>query len=80
VKTAAKKSMHVVASVEGGWSVRQYGAVRATKKFTTQNEAVKFAKRLAKKERTELYIHRRDGTIRAMDSYEPSPIASSNRR
>jgi hypothetical protein len=80
VKTAAKKSMHVVASVEGGWSVRQYGAARAMKKFTTQDAAVKFAKRLAKKVRTELYIHRRDGTIRATDNYEQNPSASGIRR
>jgi hypothetical protein len=63
------KDRHVVANTSGGWSVRQSGASRATRSFDTQAAAVKFAREIAKQERTGLYVHRRDGTIQQKDSY-----------
>lgn len=63
------KSQHVVANAKGGWSVRQYGADRATRVFDRQEDAVRFARGIAKKESSELFVHRRDGTILARDSY-----------
>lgn len=63
------KSRHVVPNPNGGWSVRQSGAKRASRNFDTQKEAVKFGRGLARKEHTEFYLHRKDGTIREKDSY-----------
>ena len=68
-----KATRHVISNPKGGWSVRQSGAARATRTFATQADAVKFAKQVAKRECTELYIHRRDGTIEAKDTYTPGP-------
>ena len=65
----AKASRHVIANLKGGWSVRQYGAARATRVFATQEDAVKFGRNLAKKEGTEFYVHRAHGTVRRKDSY-----------
>ena len=65
----AKATRHVVANPKGGWSVRQSGSSRATRVFETRADAVKFAHQVAKKERTELYVHAKDGTIRQKDSY-----------
>ena len=76
----AKKTRHVVPNPRGGWSVRQSGASRATKVFDTQAEAVKYGKRMAKKERTEVFVHRKDGTIRQRDSYRDSPSPSRKKR
>ena len=67
-----KKDQHVVPS-SGGWAVRRTGAERATKIFETQQQAVTLARTLAKKENSELYIHGKDGTIRARDSYSNDP-------
>lgn len=64
-----KRTQHVVPNRTGGWSVRASGASRATKSFDTQAAAIKHAKRLAMNERTELYIHGRDGTIKEKNSY-----------
>lgn len=65
----SKTGRHVVSSPKGGWAVRKSGAERATRVFGTQEAAEKFARNLAKKEHAELYIHRKDGTIRKRDSY-----------
>jgi len=59
-----KRDQHVVPNPRGGWSVRHTGAARATRVFDTQEEAVKYARDLAQKESVELYVHRRDGTVR----------------
>lgn len=75
-----KKSQHVVPSPNGGWSVRKTGASRASKVFDTQSEAVGYGKALAKKEKSELYIHRRDGTIRQRDSYGSDPAPPKSKK
>lgn len=55
------------------WSVRKAGASRASGVFDTQKEAVKEARKLARNQKTELYIHGRDGRIRERDSYGNDP-------
>jgi hypothetical protein len=62
------KSQHVVPA-SGKWSVRAAGAARATSVHTTQAEAIKVAAELAKNQKSELYIHGRDGRIRERNSY-----------
>lgn len=64
----AKISQHVVPKNDG-WAVRKQGSVKATKIFTTQTEAVQFARQVAKKNSAELFIHRADGTIRDRKTY-----------
>jgi hypothetical protein len=73
------RSQHVVPTPKG-WSVRRYGANRATRVFDRQEDAVAFARELAKKEGTELYLHRRDGTVGQTESYGYSPIAHHAKR
>lgn len=65
-----KKGTHVVPR-DGGkkWAVKKEGLSKASKTFTNQADAVKFAKEQAQKEKAELYVHRRDGTIRDRRSY-----------
>lgn len=70
----SKTGRHVIPSPKGGWAVRKSGGERATRVFETQREAEKFARDLAKKEHAELYIHRKDGTIRQRDSYGNDPL------
>ena len=65
----AKAARHVVPNPKGGWSVRQSGSSRATKVFGNQADAVRFARDVAKKEASEVFVHRSDGTIRQYDSY-----------
>jgi hypothetical protein len=69
----AKANQHVVPSGKGVWNVRRSGADRATKSFTTQNHAINFARKIAKRNDSELFIHGRDGTIRDRESYGKDP-------
>ena len=65
----AKNGHHVVPALRGGWAVRQSGASRATKTFETQADAIVYARDRAEKTHGELYVHRRDGTIRDRASF-----------
>lgn len=68
----SKPGQHVVPK-GSKWSVRKAGASRASGTFATQEEAVKEAKRIAKNQGTELYIHGKDGRIRERSSYGDDP-------
>jgi hypothetical protein len=64
---------HVVPRARGEWAVRNSGAAKATRVFDTQAEAIRFGRDAARKDGVELYVHRRDGTIRERDSYGRDP-------
>lgn len=68
---AEKRSNHVVPS-SSGWAVRKSGSYRAMRNFSNKSEATSFAIRLSKVEQTELYIHKKDGTIEHKNSYRIS--------
>lgn len=55
------------------WSVRRAGASKASGTFATQSEAIMKARDVAQRERTELFIHGRDGRIRERNSYGTDP-------
>jgi uncharacterized protein DUF2188 len=67
------KNLHVVPR-DGEWAVRRDGNERATSVHSTQQEAREEAKRIAKRERTEVVIHGADGRIRDRDSYGRDPL------
>jgi len=68
----ASKSLHVVPR-NGKWAVRKAGAKKASRVYNTQKEAIRAATKAAKQEKTELYIHGRDGRIRERNSYGSDP-------
>jgi hypothetical protein len=76
----AKANQHVVPSGKGVWNVRRSGANRATKSFDTQIRAVNFAREIAKRNDSELFIHGRDGTIRDRESYGKDPCPPEERK
>ena len=67
-----KRDYHVVPSGQD-WAVRREGSTRASSRHRTQQDAIQDGRDLARKGRTELVIHRKDGTIRDSDSYGPDP-------
>jgi hypothetical protein len=67
-----KKTQHVVIGPTGRWSVRPAGAARATKSFPSKEAAVRYAKRIARDERTGLFVHKRDGGIQESVNYGAS--------
>jgi hypothetical protein len=74
------KNQHVVPSPNGGWSVRHSGAARATRTFDSQSAAIDFARQKARREGSELYVHRSDGTIRERNSYGNDPHPPRDKR
>lgn len=64
--------VHVVQ--EGSqWCVRVEGATRARSKHRTQADAVTAGRAAARKAKTELLVHGRDGAIRTRRSYGNDP-------
>ena len=70
----SKPGQHVVPSGKQ-WSVRKAGAERASGKFSTQQQAVERATKIAKNQKTEVYIHGKDGRIRERNSYGSDPVS-----
>lgn len=64
----SKPGQHVVPN-GSKWSVRRAGASKASGTFDTQREAIDRARNVARNQKTELFIHGRDGRIRERDSY-----------
>ena len=67
-----KKDIHVVPRSDG-WATKKEGAGRAGVVVDTQKEAIDRARQQAIRERVEVVIHKRDGTIRDSDSYGNDP-------
>jgi hypothetical protein len=65
----SKNSQHVIPHPDGGWSVKKGGATRATRRFETQKEAIRYGRKISKVQGSELYVHGRDGMVRSKDSY-----------
>jgi hypothetical protein len=64
-----KKTHHVIPSPNGGWIVKRGGAERALKHFAIKKDAEDWARKVSINQKSELVIHKRDGTIQSIDSY-----------
>lgn len=69
----SRKAPHIVPR-DGQWAVKRENASRASSLHETQQEAIDAGRRLAQADRTELYIHGRDGRIRDANSYGNDPF------
>lgn len=67
------KNQHVTARPDGNWQVKAEKALRATAVTKTQGEAIRIARDMARNQKSEIFIHRPDGRIRARDSYGNDP-------
>ncbi|MEZ4690064.1 MAG: DUF2188 domain-containing protein [Ignavibacteria bacterium] len=62
------KNQHVVPT-RSGWAVKGEGNTKNTKLTDTKAEAIEYAKRIAKNQKSELVIHNKDGKISDKDSF-----------
>lgn len=76
----SKKSVHVIPAPAGGWNVKKAGAERASKNFDQKAAAVDYGRKISRTERSELVIHRRDGTIHRKDSHGRDPLPPKDGR
>ena len=68
------KNQHVLPHKNGGWQVKGAGNSKATVRTTTQKEAQKIARDIAKNQGSEVVVHGRDGRIRDKNSYGNDPF------
>ena len=63
---------------DGKWVIKTQGqsATQSAEAYDTQLEAVQAARASAKKSSSDLVIHRQDGRIRNIDSYQESALVS----
>lgn len=66
------KNQHVVRHPEG-WAVKSAGASRASSVEPTQAKAIAKATEIAKSQRSEMFIHGRNGQIRERNTYGKDP-------
>lgn len=76
---AAKRNIHVVPG-NSGWSVRKEGTERAARTFPTKEHAVVYARDVTRRDKAELYVHNRDGTISEHNSYGRAPLPPKDRK
>ncbi len=67
------KNQHVTHRPDGNWQVKGAGNSKATVVTSTQRDAIKVATRIARNQKSEMLIHRLDGTIREKNSYGNDP-------
>ncbi|MHB8797531.1 MAG: DUF2188 domain-containing protein [Thermoanaerobaculia bacterium] len=66
------KRVHIVPH-GGDWAVRREGSSRVSSIHDTQRDAEKAGRPIAQRDKTEVVIHRPDGTIRDSNSYGNDP-------
>ena len=63
-KKEAARNYHIAKRPDGKWQVKFAGGEKAIKLFSTQAEAIEYAKKLAKNQEGSISIHKKDGKLR----------------
>ncbi|HEY1065448.1 MAG TPA: DUF2188 domain-containing protein [Pirellulales bacterium] len=71
----SKRNVHIVPAGKG-WQVKEAGRDEVISNHRSQTAALKVGKKLARKNESELVIHRPNGQIRDHDSYGNDPRSS----
>ena len=66
------KNQHVVKRPDG-WAVRGAGNSRDTSHHATQRDAIDAARQIAQNQRSEMFIHNRQGQFRERNTYGSDP-------
>lgn len=65
---------HITQRSDGSWQVKGEGNSRASFITNTQAQAIQIGRELAKRDKSELIIHGRNGRIREKNSYGNDPF------
>lgn len=68
------KTRHVVPNPNGGWDSKKGGASRSSKHFERKREAEQYSREVSTREKSELFIHGKDGQIQRKDSHGNDPF------
>ncbi|MDT1997245.1 DUF2188 domain-containing protein [Carnobacterium divergens] len=67
------KNQHIVPGQNGGWNIKGEGNSKATAHTNTKAEAINKARDISKNQKSELFIHGKDGRIQSRDSHGNDP-------
>ena len=76
---ADRETHHVVRDLRGGWSVVRGGSERASKHFDTKAAAIQWGQQVSRKQGTEFFVHRSDGSVEKKDSHGRDPDSRRDR-
>jgi Uncharacterized protein conserved in bacteria (DUF2188) len=79
LRAEGKDRVHVITSVRKGWAVFREGTEGKQKAFGTKEEAVSYARELARRLQKDLVIHTWDGGLESWESPPPQAAGSSGR-
>ena len=65
------RDVHVVPHYDG-WATKRDGGVRVSRLADSQEDAIEFGKRLAKRDKVNLVVHGADGEVQLRCSFGPS--------
>ena len=68
-----RKEHHVVPNPNGGWDVKKGSSTKSIKHFDKKDDAVDYGRKVSKNQRSELVIHKKNGTIQRSDSHGKDP-------
>lgn len=69
-----KKTTHVVPNKDnGGWDVKKGGQKKPVSHHKTKDNAIKSGRKTSREEKSELYIHGKDGKFQRKDSHGGDP-------
>lgn len=75
----AKKGQHVVPYGDG-WAVRKAGSDRVTSQHSTKSAAESAGRQIAQNQKTELIVHKKDGTIQKRSSFGNDPCPPKDKK
>ncbi len=64
-----KSAQHVIPNPNGEWVVKKNGSLRATKRFHSKEEAIRYARKLGRASKTIVFIHGLDGRVIKTEEY-----------
>lgn len=68
---AVKKGLHGqhIILAESGWAVKRAGARQPSKILPTQKKAINYGRKIARKNKVDLFIHKSNGRIKSRETY-----------
>lgn len=73
-----KKTQHVIKNTKSGWAVKKGGASRYTESYRTQQQAIDYGIKIAKKQNAEFYIHTEDGRVGGKELFIDDEVINTN--
>lgn len=75
-----KKTYHILPHPKGGWSVKSSSSDKVLRKFPTREKAISNAKKVAKSQKSVIYVHGKDGFVRDSINYGAGTLKSGDHR